>query len=322
MLYVSQRPLMELALQSYLYPAAGAPHLRGLALSYTSQLQMEPPFEPEATATCDRLFGGDTPVLKNVCLCGVHINWASDPVLRDLDYLRLANHDVDGQLPWEVFSRILKNSPHIRSFEISNSGPTESHTWPNDLIVLPRLENLSLTLMDPEYCQSMLDRMDLPSLRQLELDFDDGNPGILLTRRLTVPNRNILVNLTTLKIINIEVSLPELAIMYRNLPNLVELHLNLDYLSNTFLHAMYKLDPIPLPQLRALAVVGSTFWIEALQETISERKRKGYPIKKLMVALQDTLRRSVEVWFRGEVEQFERYDVVPSPRDRLEQLLD
>jgi len=309
MLYVSRKRLMELTLHSYLYAAPGAPHLRTLSLSYTTKPPPETLFEPESIDSLGPLFGGHTPLLKSVCLCGVHIKWTSDPILKELDHLRFANHEVDGHLPWEVFSQILKKSPRLRSLEIANSGPTENgHRWPDDRIVLSDLENLSLTAIDPQYCHSILDRMIMPSLRELELYFDDGNPRELLTQRFIDPNRNILNNLTALKLVHIGFAVPEIAILYRNLSNLVKLNLNLEYLPDTFLQAMHELDPIPLPQLRVLVVVGSTFWIEPLRLTISERKRKGYPIQKLMIASQDTVTGFAEVWFRSEVEEFERFE--------------
>ena len=126
------------------------------------------------------VFENALPRLKNVSLIGVNLPWDKSPYLMNLHQLELALHPDNIRPPYRWWKRMLQLSPELETLCLHYSGPkmaagNQELVWPlaEEKISLPRLQELSLTDLDPDYLCILLERLNIPNVRSLTLDLPD-----------------------------------------------------------------------------------------------------------------------------------------------------
>lgn len=148
------------------------------------------------------LFDGHAPALRRTALWGVPIPWNTNTHLLsgpNLRSLMLAYH-LPASAPaarptYALFTSLLAASPNLVSLSLASSGPLppfvtrdawgNDNVWPDlddDLspdsagaIPLPSVRILSLAFHPLEYALALAHRLYVPNLRELSLDYDDGD---------------------------------------------------------------------------------------------------------------------------------------------------
>jgi len=126
------------------------------------------------------VFNNSLPQLKNISLIGVNLPWEKSPFLMNLHKLELALHPDNIRPPYRWWRRMLQMSPGLETLCLHYSGPKttsgdKASDWPIDeeKIVLPRLQELSLTDLDPDHLCFLLERLKIPTVKTLTLDLPD-----------------------------------------------------------------------------------------------------------------------------------------------------
>ncbi|KAF8967135.1 hypothetical protein BDZ97DRAFT_1616117, partial [Flammula alnicola] len=165
------------AARRYLGSCGPAPNLETLQLYHfedyrTTQRLYLATHKPPVT-----IFGNNLPRLKNISLIGVNLPWDQSPYLRNLHNLELALHLDNVRPPYQWWGRMLRSSPEMKTLCLHYSGPKEATGVPllawsssDDKIRLEQLQQLSLTDLDPDYLCNLIERLHIPSLRELTLD--------------------------------------------------------------------------------------------------------------------------------------------------------
>jgi len=156
-------------------------------------------FAPVELKTPLVLFSDGLPVLRHAVFWGVHVDWTNTSYLKNLTHLELAYHSQDVRPSFEDFFKILRGSPLLESLDLCLSGPSgEPSAWstilpppllnPEDedpyspasarvsideFLTLDYLTDMSLEFHPPDYVMAILDRLYLPKLCNLSLDFED-----------------------------------------------------------------------------------------------------------------------------------------------------
>ena len=123
------------------------------------------------------VFNNSLPQLRNVSLIGVNLPWEKSPFLMNLHKLELALHPDNSRPPYRWWRRMLQMSPELETLCLHYSGPktASGDKWPVDeeKISLPRLQELSLTDLDPDHLCLLLERLKFPNVKTLTLDLPD-----------------------------------------------------------------------------------------------------------------------------------------------------
>lgn len=126
------------------------------------------------------VFNNSLPRLRNVSLIGVNLPWEKSPFLMNLRRLELALHPDNIRPPYPWWKRMLQLSPGLETLCLHYSGPKtasgdKASDWPaeEEKILLPRLKELSLTDLDPDYLCCLLERLKIPNVRTLTLDLPE-----------------------------------------------------------------------------------------------------------------------------------------------------
>lgn len=126
------------------------------------------------------VFNNSLPRLRNVSLIGVNLPWEKSPFLKKLHNLELALHPDNIRPPYKWWRRMLQMSPDLETLCLHYSGPKtasgdKASEWPFDeeKILLPRLQELSLTDLDPDHLCRLLERLKIPAVKTLTLDLPD-----------------------------------------------------------------------------------------------------------------------------------------------------
>ena len=319
---------------------ASAPLLEVLQLyHYEDSDEGASKFAPEELREQDFvLFHGNAPRLAHVALWGVHLDWARSTFLRGLAELELAYHAKDVCPPFRDFARILRESPALETLTLCASGPaggpvewlesvmgpdtmeTAEHAAPeaSTVITLPSLENLVIAFLDPDYTRQLIERLALPKLVSLALDFEDADGTALmqaLTRPSPVTGKSVLNGLRALKIAGVQcfdgTAITE---VYAALSNLQALNLNFDFVSmqwyDTLLAqwesvASSNRDPL-LPKLDNLTTTGLSG--SDVRRLIEARKAIGKPMKRVYMNQDDELEVEDEDWIKENVEEFDYFE--------------
>jgi hypothetical protein len=141
------------------------------------------------------IFDNNLPCLKNVSLIGVNLPWDKSVYLTNLEHLELALHLDNVRPPYRWWDRMLRTSPDLKSLNLYYSGPEQSKGTPalewfstDYKIKLPKLKELSFTDLDPDYLCSLLERLQLPSLKMLTLDLREQDFTPFIDFLTTPPN--------------------------------------------------------------------------------------------------------------------------------------
>ncbi|KAI8978677.1 hypothetical protein BD414DRAFT_465679 [Trametes punicea] len=333
---VSFYPHMHRALQA-LSAAGPAPMLEVLQLYHYEDTDEHLNFkQPELREQPFRLFGGVAPRLTHVALWGVHLPWAKEesPFLTGLTDLELAYHARDVRPTFYQFSRILRSSPDLRTLTLCLSCPAGTPAdWPAagmpeeepeegamDLdvaapLVLPKLTDLVLAYLEPQYLLSLLPRLLLPALTSLALDLEDEDYTDVLAY-LASPRgprreaRSLLSNLTSLKVASMPASEAAVRDAYRQLDKLVALNLNVTYLADYWVDLLFPQadagEPLLLPRLESLTTTGVDGM--RMRELVEARKARGRPLRTVLMNQDDDVTMEDEVWLGKNVDRFEYFE--------------
>ncbi|CAL1712489.1 unnamed protein product [Somion occarium] len=121
------------------------------------------------------VFDGKLPSLRSISLIGVNLPWINSPFLQNLTSIELALHSDEVRIPYDLWYRMLAQSPHLLKLSLHYSGPRLGPSggvdWSEEKIHLPSLKELSLTDMDnPEYVMKLFRLMSAPDVRVLRLE--------------------------------------------------------------------------------------------------------------------------------------------------------
>ncbi|KAL0575301.1 hypothetical protein V5O48_006678 [Marasmius crinis-equi] len=118
-------------------------------------------------------FEDKIPNLKHLSLIGVNLPWHS-PYLHGLHSLELCLHPDNIRPEFTHWHDMLSRSPDLRSLFLHYSGPKREHPWPKKpMIVLPRLENLGLVDLEPDYLKAITSGIEAANVNKLELELSD-----------------------------------------------------------------------------------------------------------------------------------------------------
>ena len=284
------------------------------------------------------LFHGHAPRLAHVALWGVHLDWARSTFLSGLAELELAYHAKDVCPPFRDFARILRDSPALETLTLCASGPAggpvewlESVLGPDAMqtaegaapeastvISIPSLENLVIAFLEPDYTKQLLERLALPKLVSLALDFEDTDGTALLqalTRPSQVTGKSVLSGLRALKIAGVQCDDGAIiAEVYAALTNLQALNLHFDFVSMRWYDVLItqwesvassNRDPL-LPKLDNLTTTSLSG--KDVRRLIEARKAMGRPLKRVYMNQDDELEEEDEDWIKENVEEFEYFE--------------
>ncbi|EKM51628.1 uncharacterized protein PHACADRAFT_261877, partial [Phanerochaete carnosa HHB-10118-sp] len=123
------------------------------------------------------IFDRSLPSLKHLSLVGVNVPWLQSPFLEDLTSINLALHSEDVRVPYHIWANMLATSPRLEKLSLHYSGPKAGVlAWPETVIPLPGLRELSLTDMDPPYMCEVIRRLHMPNVAQLRLELPAQEP--------------------------------------------------------------------------------------------------------------------------------------------------
>ena len=128
------------------------------------------------------IFNKELPKLQHLSLIGVNVPWTQVNFLEDLTTIEFALHSVDVRIPYEVWANMLKTSPRLEKLSLYYSGPKPGDfPWPNEVIALPGMKELSLTDLDAPYLCDILRYLHMPQLTSLRLELPAQEPGQTFT---------------------------------------------------------------------------------------------------------------------------------------------
>jgi hypothetical protein len=129
-------------------------------------------------------FHGDAPLLKEVTLWSVYIDWdaALPSFLRGLHVFNLYFQNEDFHPSYKTFTQIINNSPDLFTLCLAGAGPALADDVPYDTditdggwgtmpLTIPSVVNLMLQFHDPKYASSLAKHLDVPNVTGLVLDF-------------------------------------------------------------------------------------------------------------------------------------------------------
>ena len=284
------------------------------------------------------LFRGDAPRLAHVALWGVHLDWARSTFLSGLADLELAYHAKDVCPPFRDFARILRDSPALDTLTLCASGPaggpvewlesvlgpdamqTEEGVAPeaSTVISIPSLESLVIAFIDPDYTKQLLERLQLPKLASLALDFEEAD-GTTLLQALTRPSqltgKSILSGLRALKIAGVQCDdSAAITEVYASLANLETLNLHFEFVSLRWYDVLItqwesvassNRDPL-LPKLDNLTTTSLSG--KEMRRLIEARKAMGKPLTRVYMNEADVLEAEDETWIKDNVEDFQYFE--------------
>ena len=335
---VSHYLLMQLVLET-LGTLPAAPILAVLQLYHYDESQALT-FEPPQLRQQDFvLFHGNAPNLSVVALWGVHVDWTRSTFLSGITELEMAYHAMDVRPSYRDFLRMLQTSPQLRILSLCHSGPAGGPVeWlesmgggiePPSQVGTPRVAPLSLTLpvtnlvlafLPPDYLLSLLERISVPELTHLTLDFDEDDYTTVMAR-LSVPGlgggrKSIFTGLTQLRISGLPCSdSATIAQALSELSSVVDLQLNfrhIDMIWYTLLSRPERVegtnapDRVYCPQLRALTLTGLDG--SAARELVEEREMRGHPLKKLSMDEEDEVENEDLEWLEAHLESLEFFE--------------
>ena len=279
------------------------------------------------------LFGGSAPLLTGLALWGVHVDWNQPWITSasNLTYLELAFHAEYDRPSWAQFVSILRGASALEGLSLCLSGPSEyppewlieptpgSPVDLNALLQLPRLTDFVLMSRSQACAIGLLHKFCLPALKNLVLDFDNGDYTEFVhelakpATSLSLPSNqeqpcSLLRNLETLKIARLPCRTDCVETLYGELENLTSLNLSLSYLPEAFLGLLCSPCMLTgrhytwLPRLVTLHVSGTSS--DVLREVVQKRKDAGVPLNSLYMESCEVEDEDVE-WLKENLTTFE-----------------
>ena len=157
------------------------PNLRMLWLSHHDVEEPKEDLTPPGMLLKYKLFQPrpGAPLLRDVTLWGVHIDWSSPFLSSNLRKLALCHHHVGLRPEPQRFFEILSScSETLEELTLESSGPiiingVDWEQFVSSKIELPNLHTLKVAFVSAEYARKMLDIIVARGVKELTLDFDD-----------------------------------------------------------------------------------------------------------------------------------------------------
>ncbi|TCD62233.1 hypothetical protein EIP91_007192, partial [Steccherinum ochraceum] len=161
--------------RSVLSTCGGAPHLETLHLwhveNWGNAERLYTAIGPPPVVVFDQTL----PALKHIILTGVNLPWTHSPFLKNLTSVEFALHSDDVRMPYDLWRKMLLESPHLARLALHYSGPRfGAGDWPDvgEKIVLPGLREVDLTNMEPAYLLALFRRLEMPGVKRVRLEFE------------------------------------------------------------------------------------------------------------------------------------------------------
>lgn len=322
---------------------------------FDEELEPEPQFFPYPNhKTHFVLFGDNAPKLQHVSLYGVHIDWRKTTFLKNLHSLELAYLPQDVRPSFDEFFTILRSSPGLRTLDLCMAGPFGfPHEWPaflppppqddhyqdpyvpaafankpnvlDEYMVLPGLHELALSYQSPEDLAAFFNRVSMPSLHTLAINFEDHEYTEFIQSHFISPPKwqgsssreSRFTNLKELKLVQFPCTPKAIAEFYAILVNLETIDLDFNTLDDPFWEVFVpmKLPGVTtpahllLPALHTMKVKGS--YGDVLRRIVDARTSAGLPLKKLLIDFSSEVSKDDDRWLRervGGIEYFEGSD--------------
>ncbi|KAG8214869.1 hypothetical protein J3R82DRAFT_10036 [Butyriboletus roseoflavus] len=316
---------------------SAAPQLTTLELYHREEMEEFDNFGYPSMSKHFILFGGSAPCLTSVVLWGVHVDW-NQPWITSaskLTYLELAFHPEDVRPSWAQFATILRGAPALEKLGIRLSGPSgDPPAWfieptpgsPIDLnapIQLPKVTDFIFAFHSPIRSIGLLRKFYLPALKNLVLDFDNGEYTELVHELVgpatssSLPSaleqpRSLLKSLVSLKIAGLPCYPGCVETLYGELQNLTSLNISLTYLPPLFLDILATpcmsvgRGDTWLPRLATLYVSGTSG--DVLRELVQKRRDMGAPLDSLYVEASCDLDDEDTEWLKENVKTFDFFE--------------
>ncbi|KAF9543303.1 hypothetical protein CPC08DRAFT_430226 [Agrocybe pediades] len=214
-------------------------------------------------------FHGDAPLLKDLALWGVHIDWDAQ-FLRGLRELELSYHAKDVRPSYKAFASMINNSPDLKSLTLSLSGPVlpegvafdadpeeQEGAWGPTPLTIPSLRDLGSQFHEVNYAIALAQHIDAPAVTNMLLNFDrDDYSQFVHTLVKPVEGRSesILQHVETLKISGLPCNYTAVEALLSHLGNLKSL--NLKVMGDEEKMIFRKLaDPKAIPEASALSPI-------------------------------------------------------------------
>lgn len=327
-------------------------------LEYLELHNLEEDLEPEYLSfpypshkTPFVLFNNSVPKLQYVSLYGVHIDWHNTTFLKNLHHLELSYHSQDVRPSFNDFFTILRSCPGLRTLELCMSGPFgPPHQWPTFLppppqddhyhdpdipasfttqpqvldehMILPRLHELKLSDQTPDDLAALFDRISMPALHTLEINFEDSEYTDFVQSYLIAPPKwqgsssreSRFTNLKELRIIQLPCTPKAIAELYATLVNLETIDLDFNSLDEPFWEVLIpeRVQGVTtpahqlLPALHTVKVKGSNG--DTLRQIVEARIKAGLPLKKLFIDFETEVDKGADSWLRENVEGVEYFE--------------
>ncbi|THH01569.1 hypothetical protein EW026_g1155 [Hermanssonia centrifuga] len=342
-LMVSFYALMQLGLET-LASCPSAPMLEVLQLYHYEDGEEVADFSPAQLKEQNFiLFHGNAPRLSQVALWGVHLDWAKSGFLAGLRDLELAYHAPDVRPSYRDFLRILRASPELTTLTLCQSGPagypvewlqsiSEGDSEADALVeltptldsplslTLSSLSNLVLAFMPPNYVIALLDRLHVPNVTSLALDFEDDDYTSVLEHMSSpspVSSKPLFAGIQALKISGMPCTdVTTLCRALSTLQNVMSLNINffhVDYIWLALLEAPEKVHrttvtagTVYCPRLNTFTTTGLDSI--SMRDLVENRERKGYPLKHVYMGVDDDVTGEDRDWLREHLETFDFFE--------------
>ena len=309
-----------------------APLLETLQLYHYEDCENYEVFSPRELGTSFLIFNGEAPMLRNVSLWGVHLDWdRSVSLLSGLRDLELAYHAKNVRPSWSTFAKMISSSPDIRTLTLCQSGPArdeDENDWGTEPFEIQSLTDLVLCYHEQTYAIGLIRKLSVPNLHSLTLDYDDEDYSEF-AQYLTLPmpgrKKSWLAGLENLKIAGLPCNDKTIDTIFEQLVGLKMLNLNCsrDDEEKYFIRLLDSTSGLGTagfklycPNLHTITTSGITG--TQMKAFIAGRKAARAPIKKVLMSGRDEVDEQQEQWMRGNVEEFEFFE----PSDSEEEFVD
>ncbi|KAF8573883.1 hypothetical protein K439DRAFT_1665645 [Ramaria rubella] len=258
----------------------------------------EDQFSPQSLRNPISLFQGGTPKIRSVCLWGVHFQWETATYLAGLACLQLAWHTKDVRLSCEQFAQTLTLSPKLEVLILEGSAPLPG-TWPEERIPLHFLRALSIAYIDVSDAISVVQHIDFPALKNLTLDLEAESVKEFI-HAVCARNKPRFGSVESLKLTSFQCLQADGILFLSNMPNVVSLTLNFNYLPGHFRKSLASNSPSLCPKLHTLKLSGLD--AKDLKSLIKGRQKSSTRIQSLYLDQDDAYSEDTIRWLKREVE--------------------
>ena len=276
-----------------------APNLRMLRLCHHDDEPVEEGVAPPEMAAEYEIFQPPpgAPLLRDITLWGVRIDWSSPFLASNLRKLALCYHHINTRpTPQRFFDILSSCSETLEEFTLENSGPVlNDEDWvlyASSKIELPNLHTLELALVSVGYAMGMLGILVARNVKDLTLDFEDFEEEAewnALIRQLCIggeaPNDLMFPALTSLGLLSLPADPIHLGTFLYYYPQIASLSINFNYVHNDVIGTL----GFPIPKIIA-PPTSLPGWATRLHSQVEQYRNK--PVKEDQMVDESVRRRS------------------------------